>query len=131
MPPSIPLTFPILHRYQKYLANKIYQNCVAILAPLRLRLAYLARVGTLDCHTSLAVVACHRCASLPEGFPLWTPLQARGTSPPSFGRPTGSLPPFGRMNSWGQKAPFSLDSRTNLPLVGAFISRYKRDLGKK
>lgn len=64
--------------------------------------AYLAKLR-LDCHTSLADGSLPALGLLRHSLRL--PYKLGGQVPPSVGRPTGSLPPSGRMNSWGQKAP--------------------------
>lgn len=98
MPPSIPcLASLILYRNRKSSKQDIPELRLQSGTALR---AYLAKLR-LDCHTSLADGS---LPALAEAVPQ-THLQARGQVPPSVGRPTGSLPPSGRMNSWGQKAP--------------------------
>ena len=84
MPPSIPcLASLILCRNRKSGKQDIPELRLQSGTALR---AYLAKLR-LDCHTSLADGS---LPALAEAVPQ-TPLQTRGTSPPSVGRPTGSL----------------------------------------
>lgn len=99
MPPSIPcLASLILCRNRKSGKQDIPELRLQSGTALR---AYLAKLR-LDCHTSLADGS---LPALAEAVPQ-TPLQAREVNFPILRLPLrGSLPPSGRMNSWGQKAP--------------------------
>lgn len=99
MPPSIPcLASLILCCNRKSGKQDIPELWLQSGTALR---AYLAKLR-LDCHTSLADGS---LPALAEAVPQTPLYKLGGQVPPSVGRPTGSLPPSGRMNSWGQKAP--------------------------
>lgn len=80
------------------LANKIYQNCGCnLVPPYGLILPSCAWTAIQAWQMVLCLRLLRLCLRLP--------YKLGGQVPPSVGRPTGSLPPSGRMNSWGQKAP--------------------------